>query len=108
MTPNEVDAPRERVRQTEHERAEATGQLAGTGEALKVIADSPLDLAPVFTTVLKNAVRLCRADAGVIWKADEEGRFHRVSHLGGSPAYNDLRARSVVLPCRDTVVGKVA
>src|SRR5262249_7823180 len=108
MTPNEVDALRERVRQLEHELAEATEQHAATVEVLKVIGESPFDLEPVFNTVLKNAVRLCRADAGVIWNADEEGRFHRVSHLGGSPAYNDLMARSVVLPGRDTVVGKVA
>jgi signal transduction histidine kinase/CheY-like chemotaxis protein len=105
---NEVDALKDRVRRLEHELAEATEQHDATVEVLKVIGESPFDLEPVFNTVLANAVRLCRADSGQIWTADEEDRFHRVSYLGGSTVYNDLLAGTVIEPGRSTVVGKVA
>ena len=96
------------MRQLERELAEANEQHDATVEVLKVIGESPFDLEPVFNTVLVNAVRLCRADSGQIWTADDEDRFHRVSYRGGSPVYNDLLAGTVILPGRDTVVGKVA
>ena len=74
---------------------------------LKVIGQSALDLGQVFDTVLRNAVTLCRADAGVIWRLD--GDAYRVAAtFGGSDAYNDYVSGLAIRPARDTVVGKVA
>src|SRR5262249_26033554 len=105
---NEIEALKARAHRLEHDLGETRQQHAATVEVLKVIGESPFDLDAVFNTVLENAVGLLRADSGQIWTADEEGQFHRVSYLGGPPAYNDLLARTVIRPGRNTVVGKVA
>ena len=49
---------------------------------LQAIGDSGVELKPVFETVLRHAVRLCAADAGV-WQL--EGDAYRLAgRLGGS------------------------
>ena len=97
----------ERVRALERELEEVTDQQAATVEVLKVIGQSALDLGQVFDTVLRNAVTLCRADAGVIWRLD--GDAYRVAAtFGGSDAYIDYVSGLAIRPARDTVVGKVA
>jgi len=78
----------ERIDTLERELAEVTRQQAATVEVLEVIGDSAFDLARVFDTVIRNAVTLCRADAGQIWQLDGDG--YRIARtLGGSDAYAD-------------------
>jgi signal transduction histidine kinase/CheY-like chemotaxis protein len=97
----------ERIDTLERELAEVTRQQAATVEVLEVIGDSAFDLGRILDTVIRNAVTLCRADAGQIWRLVGDG--YRIARtLGGSEAYAEYLATVVIRPARDTVVGKVA
>ena len=55
---------------------------------LEVLGGSTFELDPVFETVLQQAVRLCRADAGLIYVLD--GDVYRVeATIGASQAYRE-------------------
>jgi signal transduction histidine kinase/DNA-binding response OmpR family regulator len=100
-------ALREQVRALERELEEVAKQQAATVEVLNVIGQSAFDLRPVFDTVIRNAVTLCRADAGAIWHLDGDS-YRLASSFGGPDAYNEYLSGVSLRPARDTVVGKVA
>jgi hypothetical protein len=54
------------------ERDDAVEQLSATSEVLKVISSSPGDLRSVFAAILANAVRICEAKFGNIYRWDGE------------------------------------
>jgi signal transduction histidine kinase/CheY-like chemotaxis protein len=86
---------------------EAREQQHATSEVLDVLGRSESDQQPVFETVVRNATRLCRADAGQIYIFD--GSVYRVAFAtGGSEPYRDLLVSTPVSPGRGTLVGKVA
>jgi hypothetical protein len=51
---------------------EAAERQTATSEVLQVISGSPGDLEPVFATTLENAVRICDAKFGNIYRWDGE------------------------------------
>jgi hypothetical protein len=53
-----------------HELRETTEQHTATSEILRVISSSPSHLEPVFQAMLKNAVRLCDAKFGNVYRWD--------------------------------------
>jgi hypothetical protein len=55
------------------ERDDAAEQLSATSEVLRVISRSPGELEPVFTTILGNAVRICRAKFGTLYLCEGDG-----------------------------------
>src|SRR5262245_34186913 len=62
-------------------------------EVLRVISNSPTDLAPVFDTILTNATRLCEGNFAVLWQYDGEGLVGAAQH-NVSPGFGEL--------CRNT------
>src|SRR5690349_5948924 len=65
-------APGELARVT-RELNEALERQAATSQILEVISGSPGDLQAVFGAVLENAVRLCDAKFGMLWRCEGKG-----------------------------------
>ncbi len=89
------------------ELAEVREQQVATNEVLQVVGRFTFDLQPVFTTVVQNAARLCRADHGFIWLFD--GAVYRLAvAYSGSHEFRKLLAQNPISAGRGTLVGKVA
>ena len=87
--------------------SEALEQQTATSEVLSVISSSPGELAPVFKTMLENAVRICDAGFGNLLLYD--GSTFRVAALHGAPPeWADLRRREPMIPpIGDDPLGRV-
>ena len=74
---------------------EVVDQQIATSQVLEVIGQPSCELGAVFDTVVHHAVRLCRADSGMIWKRD--GDVYRLAcALGGPSEYRELLASKTI------------
>jgi two-component system NtrC family sensor kinase len=90
------------------ELRESLEQQTATSEVLKVISSSPGDLEPVFQAMLENAVRICEAKLGVLFRHDGHGAFHASAWLGASPEYSEwLRQRGTSSPAIGTPLDRL-
>ena len=79
--------------QAQRQLSEALERQAATDEALRMISSSPGDLQPVFNTMLENALRICEAKFGVLFRIDDEVTYP-VAMLNLPPAFDQyLRQR---------------
>ena len=76
--------------------AEALKQQTATSEVLQVISSSPGDLEPVFASMLENAVRICDAKFGNIFRWDGDA-LRLVATHNTPPAFAEARIRRFVL-----------
>ena len=76
---------------------EALERQAATSEVLQVISGSPGDLQPVFAAMLENAVRICDATFGNIYRWDGEA-LHLLATHNTPPAFAEARRRSPRYP----------
>jgi signal transduction histidine kinase/uncharacterized membrane protein len=65
------------------ELSEALEQQTATSEVLRVISSSPGELKSVFHSMLENAVRICEAKFGVLYRYD--GKLFHPEALVGAP-----------------------
>jgi len=87
--PSAADLRRELSRRTV-ELAEAREQQAATTEVLQVISSSRGELGPVFEAMLANAMRICAAQCGFIYKM-EAGAMRAMAEIGVPPALAEYR-----------------
>jgi len=88
------------------ELSESLEQQTTTGEILRVIASSPTDLQPVFQTILDNAVRLCEAQNGAVFRFDGEF-FRAVVWNNTSPALSSFVQNTPIPPGRESALRRV-
>src|SRR5215813_12621951 len=88
------------------ELRETREQQTTTGEILRGIASSPTDLQPVFQTILDNAVRLCEAQNGAVFRFDGEF-FRAVVWNNTSPALSSFVQNTPIPPGRESALRRV-
>jgi GAF domain-containing protein len=88
------------------ELRQAAEQQTATSEILRVIASSPTDLHPVFQTILDNAVRLCEAKNGAVFRFDGEV-FRAVVWNTVSPALGTFTESTPIRPGRESALRRV-
>ena len=64
-----------------NELRESLQQQTATSEVLQIISSSPGELEPVFQALLENAVRICEAKFGTLFRYDGNN-FHRAAGVG--------------------------
>jgi two-component system, NtrC family, sensor kinase len=88
------------------ELKEALEQQTATSEILSVIASSPTDLQPVFDSILHNALKLCGAQRGALFRYDGEA-FEAVAEQEVAPAFSEFVRRERLRPGPYTALGRL-
>ena len=90
-----------------NELRESLQEQTATSEVLQVISSSPGDLQPVFATMLENAVRICDAPFGNIYRWDG-ATFSLLAAHNTPPAFVGYRTHSPnVFPDPKTAFGRI-
>ena len=71
------------LRQRSAELTRSVDELTATGDVLKIISRSTVDLDTVLNTLVETAARLCRADISFMFRRRQE-RYHLTACFGGS------------------------
>ena len=104
---NELRQRTDDLSQRTTDLTEALEQQTATSEVLQVISSSPGDLEPVFATMLENAVRICDAKFGNIYRWDDDA-LHLVATHNTPPAFAEARRYSLFKrPGPQTVTGRM-
>jgi GAF domain-containing protein/DNA-binding response OmpR family regulator len=74
------------------ELSEALEQQTATSEVLRVVSSSPGELEPVFRAMLENAIRVCDAKFGTLFRYDGEA-LHPAAGTGTPPALAEFQRR---------------
>jgi len=80
------------LRQRTKDLSESLEQQTATSEVLSVISSSPGDLPPVFQAMLENAVRICEAKFGLLFRFDGKV-FHTAAGVGLPPELAEFEKR---------------
>ena len=88
------------------ELTESLAQQTATSEILGVIASSPTDVQPVFDKILADALRICEAHYGAIFRFDGTA-FHPVATNNVSPELMAYLQSSPITPGRQSALRRV-
>jgi GAF domain-containing protein len=76
----------------------ALERQTATSEVLQAISSSPGDLEPVFATMLENAIRICDAKFGNIYRAEGDGLRNVATHNTPTAFAEALRSSPYLRP----------
>jgi two-component system NtrC family sensor kinase len=85
----QLEACRRELAEAREHLVEALEQQAATSEVLGVISRSPGELEPVFNAMLENALRICEAKFGAMFRFDGEA-FDVVALMNAPPALTEF------------------
>jgi adenylate cyclase len=88
------------------ERDDALEQQTATSEVLQVISNSPGELEPVFATMLANAIRICDANFGNIFRWDGDVLRLIATH-NTPPAFAEVRRRLPLRTTAENLIGRM-
>jgi len=95
------------LRERTDDLSESLEQQTATSEVLKVISSSASDLQTVFDTMVENAVRLCEAERGYIFRFD--GKLLRaVASYNVGPENWEFVHSNPIAPGRHSISARVA
>ena len=97
----------EQVGALTRELKEAREQQTATADVLKLISGSAYELGSVLQTVVRTAVRLCRADQATIYR-EENGEYRWAADYSLAPDYARIERNVRIRPGVGTLVGRVA
>ena len=103
----ELEEKNRALTQAHAQVSETLEQQTATSEVLKVISRSAFDLGPVLETLIENAVRLCGASRGSIYRFDGHVLRHATS-CNVSPDTADFFDRNPIAPGRYSMAARVA
>ena len=95
------------LRQRTTDLTEALEQQTATSEVLQVISGSPGDLEPVFATMLENAVGICDAKFGNIYRWDGDA-LHLVASHNTPRAFVEHRRSPFPMSSKNPVARMIA
>ena len=87
------------LRRRTDDLSESLEQQTATSEVLKTISSSPGELEPVFQTMLENAVRICGATFGMLFRF-EDSAWRAAAMFGVPPAFAEFWQRGPQRPAR--------
>ena len=88
------------LRQRTEDLSASLDQQMGMSEVLRVISNSPTDLAPVFDTILTNATRLCEGNFALLCRYDG-GVLVGEATCHGTPEFTEKFMGSRITPGRE-------
>ena len=111
--PNSTVELKKQLEARTRELAEARGHLSesleqqtATSEVLRVISSSPGELQPVFQAMLTNAIRICEANFGALFRFEDDA-VRAAAMLGVPPAYAEFWQRGPRRPDPRTALARV-
>jgi GAF domain-containing protein len=103
---NELRERTDDLSQRTTDLTEALEQQTATSEVLRVISSSSGDLEPAFATMLENAVRICEANFGNIYRWRDDA-LHLVAVHNTPHAFAEARRHSPIRPPQNPPVERM-
>jgi PAS domain S-box-containing protein len=94
------------LRERQAELARSVDELTATGDVLKIISRSSVELETVLDTLVETVARLCRADQANMFR-QRDGKYHLVAAHGLSQAAKEFLLTHPVSADRGTMSGRV-
>ena len=95
------------LRQRTDDLTESLEQQTATADVLKVISSSPGRLEPVFQAMLQNAVQICGATFGMLFRFEDDA-WRAAAMFGVPPAFAEFWGRGPQRPSARTALGRIA